>query len=263
MNALIFSKDRACQLDLLLRSLKKFWPSIRPRVIYKVTDRKYQEGYDILQQLVYSRDVEFEREELDFRWHVQHAIDKEDPYTTFLVDDDVIKVPVEPPLDLLRENDQVACLSLRLYPGICYSYTRRMPIEPPKDFTGGLFEWQALKGDWAYPMSVDGSIFRTQDLIPYIFGMDYKAPNTMEGRWAQMPIQRPKMWCGSESAVLNIPWNRVQTENGNHNAGVDPTMLNDAYTSGLRIDFKSLIGLRNISCHQEMPLRWAKRGEQL
>ena len=49
LNIVCYSKNRACQLELLLRSMNKFWKhNHQINVLYTYTDDEYEKGYDIL-----------------------------------------------------------------------------------------------------------------------------------------------------------------------------------------------------------------------
>ncbi|MFL5827648.1 MAG: hypothetical protein ACJ76V_14075, partial [Thermoleophilaceae bacterium] len=96
LDLVIFSKDRACQLDLLLRSIKRFlegWTDLSIRVIHTHADERLGRGYEIVQQL-----------HPEFEWVSELASDRgfrgltldavgHNPYVSFLVDDDVFKEP--------------------------------------------------------------------------------------------------------------------------------------------------------------------------
>lgn len=262
INTVIFSKDRGCQLELLLRSMKEFYPEHVPSgvtIICKWTTPKYEAGYvkTFRTHPGYHYVTEQER---DFRRWVVDTVDATKKYTVFFVDDNVFKEPFsysDPEFKRFEEDDEIACLTLRMHPRINYCYTEKRPTPAPTVWQGaGLWRWKdvGLLGDWSYTMSVDGHIFRTSDILPYVQGCSYQNPNTMEGSWWRTPIQKPFMQCYQRSRVMNIPFNRVQDANGNHAGDVSAEYLNEQYLAGKKISLNPIRGLDNVSAHQEIPL---------
>lgn len=264
LNIVIFSKDRGCQLDLLLRSIDVFFPVFDTiNIIYTWSDPSYADGYMVtMNKHPYCNWIEEHTDTAQygsgFRAWVRQLIDPGKPYTMFLVDDNVFKEPFS--LDnnerfqTFKTRNDVACFSLRMHPGIRYCYTEKRDTPPPSFIEPGVWSWRGLLGDWSYPMSVDAHIFNTQDIFPLVHALDYVSPNWFEGRLAQSPINKPYMMCLDKSPVLNIPVNKVQTANGNECGNVSANYLNDQYLSGKRIDLLPIIGFDNISAHQEIPL---------
>lgn len=259
LNALIFSKDRECQLDLLIRSIKQLWidrADFKLSVLYKYSNEQYKKGYDrtINRHPDLNYIIELPGE---FKKQVVSEINPE-RFTTFFVDDDVFKERFEfkckEVLDL-DKNEEIACLSLRLYPGINYCYTMRINTPPPKLINKNCWICKGTLGDWNYKMSVDGHIFRTKDIIKLITGLDYKNPNTFEGTLACHELNNPLMMCFEKSVIMNIPVNKVQSVNGNHCGNISAEYLNTKFLEGCVIDLDPIIGFENISAHQEIDLK--------
>ena len=74
INALILSKDRACQLRLLFDSIKKYAPNLfnQITVIYIGSDDEFRQGYDklisqeVLPNLVWQKEKDFVQDFIDF-----------------------------------------------------------------------------------------------------------------------------------------------------------------------------------------------------
>ena len=74
INALILSKDRACQLRLLFDSIKKYTPNLfnQITVIYIGSDDEFRQGYDklisqeVLPNLVWQKEKDFVQDFIDF-----------------------------------------------------------------------------------------------------------------------------------------------------------------------------------------------------
>jgi hypothetical protein len=258
INLIIFSKDRACQLDLLLRSIKVFfkgWDKLTFNIIYKYSSEDYRKGYEkvksIHKEFNYVLETDFKRDTLRY-------LSTNNPLTMFGVDDDVFKEGFSldcPEIDMLRNQD-VSCVSLRMHPGINYCYTENRPTPPPNFINTNpyVWEWKNLLGDWSYPMSLDFNIFRTADISNRCHVLPYSNPNTFEGNLAAIPILKPLMVCFKKSKIFNIPVNKVQTVNGNRFGGISADFLNSKFLEGHQVDLEPLKGFENISAHQETEL---------
>jgi hypothetical protein len=107
ITTIIFSKNRACQLELLLRTL-----NLQSKVIYTY-DEEFKSGYDKL--ILMYPNVEFILQ-TNFK---QQVIENLGKYTLFLVDDDIMIESFDENCREFQEfkNDQnIICLSLRLTP---------------------------------------------------------------------------------------------------------------------------------------------------
>jgi len=126
-------------------------------------------------------------------------------------------------------------------------------MKQPKFLSNNIFDWTKEFGDYGYPMSVDGHIFRTKDIYQWIKDMDYCNPNTFEGAFVH---KRNKvghyMICYDKSPMLNNPINRVQTVNDNLCGGIAAEFLNEKFLKGATISLENFINLDNTSCHQEI-----------
>ncbi len=277
LNAIIFSKDRACQLDALLRSIREKVEAWQTRgrwsIIYTYSNESFRTGYERLRGDKGSGGFEFVDEascDGDFRRAVVDAMESHAarfvaPHCMFLVDDDVFKSdwPNDScgPMQVLLEDRKVACVSLRMCPRYDYCYAMDCETPPPRFDRRGRWKWRKAKGDWGYPMSVDGHVFRSSDLLPLVRQIDFRNPNTLEAALAKMPLRtRPRMVCYPEAIVVNLPINIVQTEwenraAENHPAGAEH--LNGEYLGGRRLDLEPVYALRtNRGCHHEMPIQW-------
>lgn len=266
LNVVIFSKDRACQLDLLMRSIEKFFVDksmARFTVIYTYSDGSYQSGYDRLR----SRFPDYHYVDQngasdDFKSMVSGAVSPSLPFTMFLVDDDLLKSEFRINDGAFRQfagRHDVLCLSLRLGKHINYCYPLNIATPPPAFVGDWSWRWQGLAGDWGYPMSLDGHVFRTEELLPLLQSRRYVNPNTLEASMAARPLSSPYMMCFEYSRILNLPLNRVQNTYPNRCAGVDPASLNARYVDERQIiDLGPFEGLVNESVHQEIPLRFVE-----
>jgi hypothetical protein len=247
------------QLDLFIRSFNHCIAnaeSYKIKVLYMTTHDDFEEAYDKLKVTGY-KNVEFIRE-LEFRNDLLGMFENV-PYTVFFVDDIVVKRHVDlfdEQMDIFNSNSQIICRSLRLGWNMLYCYPADVVMTPPAFTDKGIFRWRGLPGDYGYPMSVDGHIFRTNEIYKVISDIEFKCPNTMEGEMQGKLGYLPLMICYKESVVFNNPINKVQYFNNNKHGDVNPVYLNAMYMSGKRIMLEPFIGLKNHSCHQEMELNY-------
>jgi len=258
-NINIFSKDRACQLDLLLRSIKEFWEDYKDykiSILYKSSTDEYKRAYDS----VISEYPEFNFvEEKDFKEDIYQLINPDADYTMFFVDDQIFKESFKfktPEFESLKTNEDIMAVSLRLYPGIKKCYPMGNIDTPPPVFGKELiWKWSDFTGDWSYPWSVDGNIFRTKDLIEVIRSKRFTNPNNFEDALKSQMVQRPFMVCSPKSKVINNPCNKVG-EYPNIHGDIACEYLNTEFLNGKRLSMKSIKGMEPISCHQEFDYTW-------
>lgn len=205
MTTLVFSKNRACQLELLLRSV-----NISVTVLY-TCDQEFKTGYDKLISMYPS--VRFIREE-NFKEQVLEVI-SDAKYVLFLVDDDVMISSFSEDCYEFREfnrNSDILCLNLRMSSQYRYN---GVPI-----LIDNTWEWNKYRFDrknrarnWGYPMSVSSHIFRKDDIFPILLSREMNNPTTLERSLNRNPIyERPLMLCFDRPKFINNLANQVQTE---------------------------------------------------
>ena len=225
ITTIIFSKNRACQLELLLRSLNL------PSTVIYTYDPAFKSGYNKLIGM-YPK-VKF-IPETNFK---NQLIENLGEYTLFLVDDDVMIEPFEEDcseFEEFKKNQSIISLSLRLAP-----YYEGAP-----DFKNNTWDWRGLKHDWGYPMSVSAHIFRKQDILPIVTNGPFNTPNDLEVLLRKNPPNRPLMLCVPKPNIINIPANVVQTKyrlNRFKNMGIPPEDMNEKFLDGQRISLEDII----------------------
>jgi hypothetical protein len=266
INVVIFSKDRAAQLELLLRSFKQFfreWSSLNVSVVYKASTFDFEKGYDLC--INNHPEFTYVNEDLQsFKDATLASVKHENPFTFFLVDDIVFKEPIsmlDPEFEHFSQSADSICLSLRLHAGINYCYPIAQYVPPPMEITEGKNEWSWLgeQGDWGYPLSVDGHVFSTEMIRLFIDQLPYTNPNTFESYMAfnaqDLAPHFPKMICYKKnSRILNIPANRVQDTFANRVGNlITAEDLNKKFLQGNRIKLEPFVGYVNNSAHIELP----------
>ena len=270
MNIIVFSKDRACQLELFLRSMQHFFVQFNNftiNVLYTYSDEEYGAGYDVLMSDIRIPRNVFIIKQGSFKDYLMDLTYESNPYTVFFVDDMVWKssFSLEEQTFLKFTKDlQVLCLSLRLMRGLTYCYPICAYNDVPELDRDNKWEWEGLNGDYGYPMSLDGHIFRTKDIIPLLRDCEYGDPNQLEVQMALHALSlnyRPKMICCAVSPMMNIPLNSVQTSWENRHGLFSARDMNMKFLLGNRISTENIYGKENSACHQLIDLRWEFKPE--
>lgn len=224
IDCLVFSKDRACQLDLLLRSVQLHAGDIYSSltVLYTASSRDHLRGYGIC--FAEHADVRFVLE-TDFERQTRQWIRAAGDVISFLVDDDV--------------------------------FHRAAPtteaIEQALDYAG-----VSLRGsDFDYPFSVDGNVYRNRDvqlLLARPF-YSFRNPNEFEhaGHVARerLPFQ---VVIEAPSCLVGVPLNRVSLSSGLGHAGVHQDWLLQLYLHGRRLAVPQLE--QQLEAHAQIELAW-------
>lgn len=263
INIVVFSKDRAMQLELFLRSFNNYVKDADRyviRVLYTHSSDEFMQGYAKLRTMPFNNAYFYP--EADFKIDVLNLIDNKNSYTVFFVDDNVFKEYFDfydRQMDIFDWDEDILCRSLRLGKNLDFCYPTQKPMRQPKFFGDNSFEWRKQDGDYGYPMSLDGHIYRTSEIIPFLRELEYTNPNTLESKMASsihgLP---PKMICYDKSIILNNPINMVQKAWENKHGNVSASELNGKFLTGETISLDSFIGVVNRACHVETPLIFNK-----
>lgn len=261
MNIIIFSLNRPAQLELLIRSMKfyfKEFSNFKIKILFKYTEPNFEKGYNKLFKLHPDENIIWSKEN-NFKNDLISLIDKQEKYTVFFVDDIVFKEPFSIEDEKFKYFDlhgDILCLSLRLHKKLTYCYPARVSMKSPDFNENNVFLWNNQSGDYGYPMSLDGHIFRTKDIFFYLIMLNYDGPNPLEAQMSFKPLPYPKMMCYDKSIILNNPLNKVQKWNNNVHGKVTAEEINKEFLEGKIIDLDTFKGYENISCHQEIPIKF-------
>ena len=200
VDVLVFSKDRPAQLDLLLRSIDTHAPSLYSSVtiLYTATYGRDYRGYEMIQD-----------ERPGVRWHwdpaqgfentVRNWLSTAGPVVSFLVDDDVFYRDAPAGIG-------IGAVSLR-------------------------------GGDYDYPFSVDGNIYRLADVLALLDGLTFANPTELEARAHEQRERLPfrEVAPVEPPCLVGVPANRVSVSSGMPHMGVDPFLLNERFLNGERL----------------------------
>ncbi len=264
ISALILSRDRPAQLDLLIRSMKQRAKGLfaQTHVLCRASTAGYEEGYRLCAD--YHRTVVFKRES-DFRVDVNLLLRTGSDYSAFLCDDDVFWRPMgldARPDDFLLLHPDVLTVSLRLGHNTVHCYPLDCPQMPPlfERRSLNVWEWPQGECDFAYPGSLDGNVWRRDQLRVLVLDGTWSNPNSLEDALNAACRQTllSKVACYDRSYLVGNPVNSVQDayhvnrHGETHNYGVAD--LNERFLAGERL---ALPSPREVNAaHQELPLEW-------
>jgi hypothetical protein len=269
VNAIIFSFNRASQLNLLIESIQKNASGVfKLNILYKANTPDFSLGYEILKEKTSHLSINW-IEEKSFRDDLIGLFDKHMLFTTFFTDDDILynKITEEEIIKPLKYDDDIFCFSLRLGKNTKYCYSERTenilidPIEHGYYFT---WDWIPHYADLNYPLSVDGHLFRSNDILKMTKNISFTNPNTYEAGLQFFSKNSPwfKMAAYQISALVNSPSNMVQnvftTNRQGEKFGISAEELNQKFINGEIIDFSSIDFSRIVGAHQELLFSFKK-----
>ena len=264
INTIIFSKDRALQLRLLIESIKRNAPGMFDiHVLYKASNEDFKKGYEKLQSENIIPSITWV-EETNFKEQVLRLLNSDYEYSCFFTDDDIIYGQVFENIILKEmQDEEVFCFSLRLGLNVnkCYTMNCENIVKPLEERDNIIkWDWTVHYMDFGYPLSVDGHIFRTGDILPLAKNISYHNPNMFEGN-LQIFDEYPKnkMVAFSRSVLVNSPSNIVNDTHPNRKGetfGIAAGELNAKYLNGEIINYDG-ISFENITgCHQELEYKF-------
>jgi len=269
IDCLIFSKDRACQLDLLLRSIKDNFEEIHPIILFKQTNENYKLGYEKVNS--YHSGYEWIEEESfvpDLRKIVSTFRNQ---FFLVLVDDEIVirDYPIKNAMYALELNNDLHCVSLRMNPSIHYTYTADLASPPPTFFDDYRFDdllfwnWENYDGrtDWGYPSCINSHIYRKEFIIPMIQNLPFNNVNRLEGLLnLQRSSFKKQMACFNKSKTINIANNLIQTGTNRHSNNPEYSVenLNRKFLEGNRISTENFYNYDNNLATLERDYIWLK-----
>lgn len=261
----IFSKDRAMQLDLLLRSIKANAQSFsnKATVVYLATSYDSSRCY----QHVINKHSDFFSfmRESDFASNVIEVVERaENQYILFNSDDNVFigKMPNIVETDFA---DDICAISLRLHPGVNVCQPASLDIKPPQMAIGPdtetiTWDWTEFdpRGCWGYPHAIDSNVYRKDEILPVLKSGDFHNPTGAEIHLNNNRPSKTKMLCYVKPTIVNIPANIVSGNSANPVKGPTTKELDQLYLDGLQI--KDVRIKENLNaCHVYIPFEYEER----
>jgi len=266
INSIIFSYDRPAQLHLLLESLDKNANGIfNLNAIIKHSSEEFKKGYDILKESKLGKNVNW-IDEQDFKIDTLEVFDSSYHLTCYFTDDDIIYRKInKSEIESALTDEDVLCFSLRLGKNTSFCYTMNQNITLPSFEEDNILKWKWIGAslDFGYPLSVDGHIFRTKEILKMTKSINFQNPNTYEaGLQIFNTHPRGLMASYKDSALVNSPTNIVQSVFKNRKGETfwaSTEELNTEYVSGKKIDFDSIDFSEIVGCHQELKFIFNER----
>lgn len=268
LEAIVVSRDRPAQLDLLLRSVTCHAPDLFDgiSVLWRASDSMYTTGYGIC--VAEHPSVDFYQES-NFQTEIDQLVYQSPQYVSFLTDDSYFyrQQPEVDPCAVMSGEPDVLCFSLRLgqNTGICYPLRGRLQSLPAFVDGGGylMWEWGLGDADFCYPGSLDGHIFRKENLLQFIRSSDdWWNPNTLEDVLCRAVYGsgRSSMACFERSILVGIPANRTSESHPGNRFGeryfTAQEWLNSQFLNGERILFPNIHQDSITAAHQELGLEF-------
>jgi len=294
LSIVIFSKDRAAQLDLCLKSINKNLSALSEHwkiyVIYASSSKEFDDGYNELIKEYYSKpnSIYFfpEHKYKGFKKTLEYCMKHWEDYVLFFTDDDIVYRKFEHKFNLIKakfeSHEKLLSISLRLGLNtfVQDQYQNTMCFIPDEvmrqEKTIRTWDWKQESANYGstnfgYPFSVDGHLYSSKDAKWIIDNLPgYHNPNTLEGKAHRVHVMdeeyaqnlSEQMACFEKSYVVNTPNNRVQ-ETFTNGAGKffnsTAKELNEEFLKGNRLsleemDFSTIIGV-----HQELKLCWGEK----
>ncbi|MCQ4140382.1 hypothetical protein [Chryseobacterium sp. EO14] len=263
----IFSYNRAVQLDYLIQSVLEHFKADSKVVILYHTTGAHKDGYDLLKRKYENKGIFFvERKNVLFDFSYIKALNsKKDwkffkernlfnkngdnfkgllqkiiresgcEFVMFNTDDGVFYEDVNIPeevFNIIRNNPENA--SYRLYVG--------ENLEGQPDFLekrDGYYEWDYYADTnihhWSYPFSVDGTIYHSKGLLKHLRKIVFHNPVTLEENGFQYIRQHKLFRIGLSpihSQLVATKLNRVSVDTLNPTIHIKPEFLNEKFLDG-------------------------------
>lgn len=256
---LVFSQDRAAQLELFLRSYAQQMSTPLPlTVMYGASSRAHQQAYD--EVLDAHRDGGITAiSGTSFKTDLLAALKASNARHVLFFSDDIVFIhPIDTRL-LEQWDPRDGILSLRLGRNITHSSGHPGTLQPQpaslESATLGeqsLARWRWSTGlqDWALPTSLEGHLLPLPDLVPVAEQASFDAPASLERAIGQYNFLFKWRWgyCWERARIMNLPLLDMPLP-GNHGIAPDAEQLLDAFQRGLRLDISHLPLAQHNSCH--------------
>ncbi len=189
-------------------------------------------------------------------------------HVLFLTDDNIFvrDFRLSHMLESLRKHPDAIGFSLRLGKNTTYCYPLDKAQRLPEFQTTGRstlkYNWAGAEYDFGYPLEVSSSVYRVEDILPFIAQLPFRNPNTLEALMAERSAtfrnEMPYLLCFEQSVTFCAPINMVQTmwtNRAGSKVEYSPDSLAKLFNDGLRIDISAYNNFIPNACHQEIELK--------
>ncbi len=279
VDMLVWSKDRACQLDLMLRSIKDNFKNYgRIYVRYDYSNPEFKKGYEKIKNKDYGIPIVYVERNSDltiddFEKNMKSIINGfKSEYMVCVCDDDVFIRPTLVDEIFNYFEDDVCAVSLRMSEDIkfCYGTQKDSPLPDFLPCEGNFLKWDWAKSDpttdWGYPGAVNINIYRTEWYREVIKDLTFNNPNVLECLFNKnRQWFKPYLLSFKKTRILNIPVNQIQTVCKTNPFGKDHCYtqkeLNDKWLAGVIIDSYCVYNYQNKGVNEELPLTFKQENE--
>jgi hypothetical protein len=262
----IFSKNRAMQLDLLLRTLFFCCDDILElsdiNVLY-LAEGDHKESYKILKkdypQVNFVEEKSFKEDLLSFLPNKTSIL--------FLCDDSVVteKFSLAQVLENLNSSEDNIGFSLRLGRNTqkCFPYgdvNQNIPEMTLVKDNVYTYQWKPAELDFSYPLEISSSVYKLDIIFELLKDLDYHNPNTLEASLVTntpyFVVDKSLLLCFEKSVIFSNAINRVQTYNQNRAGDVNADDLLKYFMGGKRMDSSIFYHYENHGAHElvDVPL---------
>lgn len=276
LQIIIFSFNRAIQLDALLTSLEAYWqaPQYQVDVVYNTSSQDFQKGYELLmKRFAPNGNIAFHKEEKGcppysirelvnpynlkrlYKYpYLRHPKTNFRPLTIqlmasskaedvmFMTDDSLFisNVDIAPEVfDWLHANPKKRQFSLRIGKGMNHQPSSGIQERD------GILSWNMNEmtsmTNWSYLFSVDAHIYNKKAVLDLFKLYNFCNPNSLEGYIYNM-VRRKRMFHEAKAFVhphlLSFPINMVQNVEDNESLGVSTEMMNKYYLDGYKLKYQ-------------------------
>ncbi len=275
IEAIILSKDKACQLDLLLRSLQRNSKNLfKIKVIYEASSNSFDYGYDKLKEEFYYKNRHglhfpikwYRRSDQNLSKDVGNLLNEDCNLTAIFNDENFMfsTPPSYKKIIKLFRKEPISALSLRLGDNTViqnpYSVDKYF-IDKPKNFTlinDTFVAWNASLlepfTNFAIPFSNSGHIYTTK-LLQYVFEIskietiqefeDVLQKDLYSGSFEG--LIPPYMSCLEKSILVSNSATKISDdENFDQKFDTSPFSLNERYLNDYIIDY-DFFNFENVS----------------
>ena len=260
ISIIIFSKDRAMQLELCLRSIyAHIVPAPKIYVLYRDTTPDFTTGYTktraLYPDVLWVRESNFHTNFYDICHQIQT------PYFLGLTDDDVVIRPPNLEKLLPAYSDDVATISLRINPKINYCHPAKLELITPEfESIMPILRWRWTKcdarGEWGYPHPINAHVYKMSYFNHLLVNAIFSTPNELEA-WLNhhRDLTKPYLIADTKTSILNIPNNLTQTGYTPHNNQEKNSTfaLNTLFLRGYKINTDNLYNIHPTQAHAEIP----------
>jgi len=250
------------QLDALLRSfyLNKSG-NFNLFIQLKASTKKYMDAYSKLIADYENRDsINFIVEKGKFKSTLIKTLTSLNTNKVFFLVDDQIFIRKFDLIDFKKIKPSFTIFSLRMGIHLEYSYVVNKKQKLPSflKLQNNFLRWLWIFGelDWKYPVSVDGHLFSTSEILVLSKLIEFSAPNSFEAQLQQAKILFMYRFGKSykNSRIINLPINKVQNEINNHHGTIHQDYLLDQWNQGKRININPLQNRLNKSVHEDIEI---------